>query len=168
MIEQELASIIKFVLEAAGSPNPYYWAVPAQFVRPAIFFPTPEIESGGETFRTYRMEYTWFLQFFGKDTATAHNMALAVYSAIKDARNLVPIIDTDGEPLETGIKCLRLGEPSLKPIDNGAVQLTIRFVSRRPYTVPDTQLMQHWIATIEDKTDGTVYAATNMVTEEED
>ena len=167
MIEQELASIIKFVLEAAGSPTPYYWAVPAQFVRPAIFFPTPEIESGGETFRTYRMEYTWFLQFFDKSTPEAHNIGLSAYSAIKDARNLVPLIDENGEYLTTGIKGIRLREPSLKPIDNGVAQLMIRFVSRRPYTVPDTQLMQHWIAAIEDKSDGTVYIATNEEAKEE-
>lgn len=158
MIEQELASIIKFVLEAAGSPNPYYWAVPANFVRPAIFFPTPEIDSGGETFRTYRLEYTWFLKVFHNTTGEAHKMALQVYEAIKKARNLVHLIDEDGKRLTKGI---RLGEPSLKPVDIGVVQLMIRFTSRRPYTVPDSQLMQVWFAAIEDKTDGTIYT-TNM------
>jgi len=158
MIEQELASIIKFILEAAGSPAPYYWEVPAKFTRPAIYFPTPEIDSGGETFRTYRLEYTWYLKFFHNSTMEAHNMALAVYEAIKKARNLVHLIDENGDTLRQGI---RLGEPKLKPIDEGVVQVMIRFVSRRPYTVPDVQLMQYWTAIVTDKGDGRVIYMTN-------
>ena len=163
MSEQELASIIYFVLTAAGNPNPYYWEVPAQFNRPAVFFPTPEIESGGETFRTYRLEYTWFLKFFHNSTPEAHTMALTVYEAIKKVRNLIPLIDDEGQKLSLGI---RLREPVLRPIDDGVVQLMIRFVSRRPYSIPDSELMQYWFAHIEDKYDGTVYV--DMVPEQEE
>ena len=155
MLEQELASIIKFVLSAAGNPNAYYWNVPDGFVFPAVFFPTPEITSRGETFRTYRLDYTWFLQFFDTTTQGAHVMALNAFEAIKRARNLIPLIDEDGEYLTEGIKGIRIGESELRRVDNGVVQLMICFASRRPYTVPDTTLMQRWIATIEDKTDGT-------------
>lgn len=165
MLEQELASIIKFVLSAAGDPNPYYWNVPDGFSFPAVFFPTPEIESMGDTFRTYRLDYTWYVQFFHTSTQAAHDMALSVYEAIKRARNLVPLIDEHGEYLTEGIKGIRIGEPALKPTDNGAVQLMIRFASRRPYYVPDKTLMTRWIAVIEDKTERT---ATVMDGGEED
>ena len=161
MLEQELASIIKFVLDAAGGPNPYYWDVPADFAYPAVFFPTPELDSGGETFRTYRLEYTWFLQFFHTSTNGAHEMALSAMEAIKKARNLIPLIDTNGEYLREGIKGIRVGEPSLKKIDRGVVQLTIRFVIRRPYTVPDTMRMRTWIAVITDKASGTEIIASS-------
>ena len=57
MIEQELASIIKFVLDATDDPAPYYHNIPEDFFVPAVYFPTPEITTGGETFLTYRMEY---------------------------------------------------------------------------------------------------------------
>lgn len=149
MIEQELASIVKFVLTAASNPAPYYWNVPESFDRPSVFFPNPEIETSGETFRTYRLDYTWFLQFFHNSTTEAHYMALTVLEAIKKARNLIPLIDENGEILTTGI---RIGEATLKPVDDGVVQLMIRFASRRPYTAPDTQLMQEWFAAIEEKT----------------
>ena len=161
MLEQELASIMKFVLTAANSPHPYYWDVPAEFQFPAVFFPTPEIESEGETFRTYRLDYTWFLQFFHTSTNGAHDMALAVYEAIKKARNLIPLIDENGGYLTEGIKGIRLGEPSLRRVDRGVVQLTLRFASRRPYTVPDKTLMQTWFAIIVDKSDGTEITTTN-------
>jgi hypothetical protein len=151
MIEQELASIIKFVLEAAGNPTPYYWSVPEGFSTPSVFFPTPEIESAGETFRTYRLEYVWYLQFFHKDTNEAHSMALRVYEAIKKARNLVHLVDETGQLMRDGV---RLGEPSLKNVDSGVAQLTIRFASRRPYYQPDSELMQQWTAIVTDKYDG--------------
>ena len=47
MLEQEMASIIKFVLDRAGGPSPYYWNVPRHFCVPAAYFPTPEIDTGG-------------------------------------------------------------------------------------------------------------------------
>ena len=162
MIEQELASIAKFILTAAGNPTPYYWNIMEDFSRPSIFFPSPEIDSEGETFRTYRLDYVWFLQFFHNSTTEAHYMALSAYEAIKKARNLVPLIDENGEKLTAGIKGIRLDEPRLKPIDDGVVQLTIRFASRRPYTVPDKTLMRVWFATITDKYDGTEINTTNQ------
>ena len=35
MLEQDMASIIKFVLENAENPAPYYWNVPENFMVPA-------------------------------------------------------------------------------------------------------------------------------------
>ena len=53
MLEQEMASIMKYVIDRAGKPAPYYWEVPAHFVVPSAYFPMPEIDTGGETFLTY-------------------------------------------------------------------------------------------------------------------
>ncbi|MCX4265958.1 MAG: hypothetical protein OSJ64_03975, partial [Firmicutes bacterium] len=60
MLEQELASIMKYLLDTADNPSPYYWQVPQNFVVPAIYFPIPEIVSGGETFLTYKLDYAWY------------------------------------------------------------------------------------------------------------
>lgn len=57
MLEQELASIMKYTLDAAGTPTPYYYRVPQHFMVPAVYFPLPEIVSGGETFLTYNLDY---------------------------------------------------------------------------------------------------------------
>ena len=66
MLEQEMASIIKFVLDNAQGPSPYYWNVPQHFCVPAAYFPTPEIDTGGETFLTYYMDYIWYIKLFHK------------------------------------------------------------------------------------------------------
>ena len=152
LLEQEIASIMKFALTQAGNPSPYYYNVPEKFVFPAMFFPQPEIRTRGETFHTYAMEYAWYINVLCETTEEAHAKAWDVLTALKQARNCVPLIDTDGEP--TGEK-LRLDDPSVRPVDTGVVQLTIAWKSRRPYAVPDTSLMQHWTALVTDLTDGT-------------
>lgn len=130
MIEQELASIIKFVLDATDNPAPYYHNIPEDFIVPAAYFPTPEITTGGETFRTYRMEYDWYIHFIHSTTEDAHAMALRAITAIKESRNLIPLIDMNGNRLQDGI---RISDPALRTVDRGVVRLAIRFVSRRPY-----------------------------------
>lgn len=139
MLEQEIASVIKFTLDRAENPHPYYYKVPQSFAVPAAYFPTPEIDTRGETFATYAMSYTWFIKFFHKNTQASYAMALLVLTALKGNRNLVPIIDTAGKP--TG-KNIRIKDPSLSTIEDGAVQLKITWDSRRPYDSVEATKMQ--------------------------
>ena len=134
-LEQEVASIMAFAHSSAGKPAPYYYDVPEQFRTPAIFFPEPEISTRGETFFTYASEYAWYINIFGATSAEAHAIGLRVLTALKRAKNLVPIIAEDGK--ETGEK-LRLKDPQLRNIEAGVVQLSIEWTSRRPYdaTIP--------------------------------
>lgn len=130
-VEQEIASIMKFMLDHAGNPAPYYWEVPAHFVVPSIYFPMPEIETGGETFLTYGMDYTWYIKIFHRTKEKAYSLGLAVITAIQAARNLVPLIAEDGSEIEG--KWIRLNDPKLTILDGGAAQLTLNWRSRRPY-----------------------------------
>lgn len=131
MIEQEMASIIKFVLDEAGGPAPYYWNVPRHFELPAAYFPTPEIETGGETFLTYNMDYAWYIKLFHKTGQGAYSIGNAVVNALRARRNLVPLIEQDGS--EIAGSWVRVDDPKLKVLDDGAAQLTICWRSRRPY-----------------------------------
>ena len=98
MLEQEIASIIKFTLDRAGNPSPYYWNVQENFCVPATYFPTPEIMTGGETLRTYSMDYAWYIMFFHHTAQEAYALGLSVLTAIKGSRNLIPLITKTGEP----------------------------------------------------------------------
>jgi hypothetical protein len=129
-LEQEVASIIATAQRVAGDIGYYYWNLPEGFRYPAMFFPIPEITTGGDTFRSYASEYSWYIKFFSETTEQAHRIALAVLTALKEARNYVPLIDEEGQP--TGEK-LRLKDPSLKKIDDGIVELAIEWTSRRAY-----------------------------------
>lgn len=139
MLEQELASIIKFTLDRAGNPSPYYWNVQENFCVPAAYFPTPEIMTGGETLRTYSMDYAWYIMFFHHTAQEAYALGLSVLTAIKGSRNLIPFITETGEP--AGGK-LRIDDPSLKILDDGAAQLTLNWRSRRPYDMTEATKMQ--------------------------
>lgn len=139
--EQELASIIAFALEKAGNPSPYYYNVPEEFVYPAMYFPRPEISTRGETLSAYALEYVWYINVFCKTTDEAYQLALAVLTALKDARNLIPLIDKNGTAIR---EKLRLHDPSIKPVDSGVAQITLAWTSRRPYDCDDVTKMQHW------------------------
>lgn len=143
MLEQEMASIIRFVLDKAGSPAPYYWNVPESFSVPAAFFPTPELQSGGETFLTYYVDYVWYIKLFHSTSQGAYALGFAVLSQLKAVENLIPLIAEDGSIVEKS--WVRVNDPQLKVLDDGAAQLTISWRSRKPYSStiePHTQSQQ--------------------------
>ena len=131
VLEQELASIFGFVLTAAGNPTPYYRNLPQDFQVPAAYFPIPEIYTSGDTFNDYGAEYDWYIKFIHAETQEAYEMALNALTAIKQARNLIPLKAQDGKLTGKGV---RIKDPELRTLDDGVVQLKIRFISRRPYS----------------------------------
>lgn len=140
MIEQEMASIIKFILDNANNPSPYYYNVPQNFVVPAVYFPVPEIVTGGETFLTYNMDYSWYIVFFHKTTQGAYVLAHQTLSAIRAAKNLIPIIKSDGNIDDNN--WVRVNDPTIKEVDSGAVQLAVSWRSRRPYNSASEDITQ--------------------------
>jgi len=143
MLEQEIASIIKYTLEKAGNPSPYYDEVPEGFLVPAVYFPVPEISSRGDTFASYAFSYTWFIKFFHIDTPTAHAIGVGVLTALQRDRNLIPLIGDDGEKIG---KNFRIKDPSYKKVDSasGVVQLQLSWDSVRPYDDTKSQKMMDY------------------------
>lgn len=144
-MEQEIASIILFMLNSAGNPTPYYNEVKEGFAVPSMFFPTPTIDTEGETFATYKMHYILNVICFHKTTQDAYILAQKTLTAIKAARNLVPLIREDGKP--TG-ELLRLDDPEIKEVDSGAYQISVSWDSRRPYKVIDYPRVQEYFTNI--------------------
>lgn len=144
LLEQELASIMAFALKHADNPAPYYYDVPESFRYPAMYFPKPEITTAGETFRTYAMRYAWYINIFCATTEDAYKLAWQVLTALKQRRNLVPLINEDGTEIAGTGNGLRLDDPVLKPVDAGVMQLTLTWTSRRPYNREDEQTVAEW------------------------
>ena len=151
LIEQEIASIMHFLLDAAGNPNPYYYSVPEQFKTPAVHFPSPEITTGGETFRTYRMEFAWFITFHDETTEAAYALAHKALTAIMRSRMLLPLIAEDGTK-DKGY--VRIVTASAKPVDVGVCQLYITFVSRRPYDAEAAASAENFVLNLFSKSSG--------------
>ncbi len=70
-MKKEVASIIKFILDSAGNPIPYYHNMPENFVVPSVYFPSPEITFEPDTFSTYGADYNIFVNFFHSSTELA-------------------------------------------------------------------------------------------------
>lgn len=135
VVDQETASIARFILAAAPELTPYYRKMPQDFVVPSVYFPRPVAVSRGETLLTYALEIDWYITFFASEDAYAQEYASIALNAICAARRLIPLVDKAGEKIEEGI---RLDDPELTQADDGAFQLHLRWVSRRPYTQAET------------------------------
>lgn len=79
------------------------------------------------------------VRHFFASAQEAYALGLSVLTAIKGSRNLIPLITETGEP--AGGK-LRIDDPSLKILDDGAAQLTLNWRSRRPYDMTEATKMQ--------------------------
>ena len=71
MLEKEIASIIRFILESCGNPVPYYHNMPESFIVPSVYFPVPEVSQNPDTMSAYGAEYTMFVNFFHSSTELA-------------------------------------------------------------------------------------------------
>ena len=131
-LEQEIASVIKFILDVSGNPAPYYWEMEQDFIVPAIYFPPPLIESDGHTFDKYSLSFSWYIKFFHSDTTSAHFMCQKALAAIQGRRCYIPLIDEKGNLTK---HAFRLKDPKMRGVDDGAVQLTLMWDSPRAYFV---------------------------------
>jgi len=129
MLDQEIASAMKFIIEKSGNPAPYYYEVPQDFLVPAVYFPSPEVDTTGDTLATYALEFMWFVKFFHEDTGLAYDMGFSVLNALQSRKNVIPLIDQNGELTGRGF---RMRDPRLKPLDH-ASQLTLLWTSPREY-----------------------------------
>lgn len=149
-MEQEVASIAKYMIENSGGAYPYYWKIPEGFMVPSIYFPEPEVASYGDTFTSFRYEYSWYVKVFSNNDQQAHNIALKIIDAIVSNRNLIPLVDETGEPLPYGV---RIKNPEMKNIEDSpsAVQLYIRWQSSRPYCSENAKRAMDLIMSISAK-----------------
>lgn len=141
MLEKETASVMKFVIDATGGATLYYHNMPEDFIVPSVYFPCPDVISGGDTFSTYSAEYTMFINFFHSSTELAYELALPVLHKINAVRRLIPMIDENGKT--TG-KYVRIKNAELKKVDECAYQMQIDWICRRPYNCEEAQLVQNF------------------------
>lgn len=159
-LEQEIASIIRFILDATDGLTPYYQQVPDSFIVPAVYFPQPVFTARGETFLTYALEYDWFVKFFASTNGEAQAHAAAALNAVCAARLLVPLIDEQGQAVGRGV---RLKDPELSKADDNAYQIRLRWDSHRPYKALEYQKMVHYDLSI--YTDDAYRAAVKKIRE---
>jgi len=141
LIERELASIIKYVLDKSEHTVPYYHEIPNGFCVPSVYFPVPEVETGNDTLSTYKLTYIWFIKFFHRNTKEAYQIASKVLKELKSGRNQIPVVNENGVVTS---KFFYIKNPDIKTLDSGTVQLTVEWDSREIYTMEAVLKMQRY------------------------
>lgn len=136
MIEREVASIIRFILDNAGEITPYYNSVPANFLVPAVFFPPPEASDGADTLYSYSATYLWPITFHASTSEEAYATALLVLHELKRKRSRVPYLHDDGKKDERGMK---ISSAEVKLVDECVAQLLLTFKARKGLMTNDSQ-----------------------------
>ena len=145
MLEQDLASIMRFLTETSGNPAPYYNNVPEQFRVPAIYFPRPDIRQWRRHAEHLRTGFSLSSNFFHRTKEDAYELGYTALNALLERRNRIPLIDESGKP--TG-KYIRIRDPTLRAVDESAVQLQIDWTARKPFAdAPETMMQTYEIET---------------------
>ena len=119
--------------------------LPEQFRIPAVYFPRPEIGSSGDTLNTYALDFSLFVKFFHRTKEDAYELGYTALNALLERRNRIPLIDESGKP--TG-KYIRIRDPTLRAVDESAVQLQIDWTARKPFAdAPETMMQTYEIET---------------------
>ena len=152
-LDQEVACVARFILGALEDVTPYYWEMKQDFNVPAVFFPTPEIDTAGDALDSYRMEFIWNVKLFHKTDGEAQNLAQTVLTAIQRAHRFIPLYNKDGSAIGRGFRVL---DPSIRRVDRGAWQLSVRWRSARQYTADEAAKVMRFFM---EGLGGTLYGA---------
>ncbi len=130
MLEDEVASIAKKMYDITGIQDIYFDEVREGFKRPSLYFPAPEQEPAADTLSSFAYDNAMYVKVFGDTTKAAMEIAQQVIHEVSRRRNLIPVVDDDGEP--TG-KRFRLSSISSKAIEVGTAQVYVRWKSVYDY-----------------------------------
>lgn len=98
-LEQEIASVIRFILDSVPGITPYYWDIPEGFVVPSVFFPQPELTPLGDTFASYTQRAT---RIVTDDISRSDaRKIIQKVAALEDVRDIQKVCGTAVHALDT-------------------------------------------------------------------
>lgn len=147
-MEQELGSIMKYCYDRHPC-QVYIKELPQGFKIPSLFFPPPFNFDSPDTTTSYKVSYSLPIKVFGLDSHDASQRANGIADEIRNKRNLIPMVDPDGNP--TG-QYIRLNKCEVKSIDKGVFQILLTWDSRYRYEKETYQKMGRLF--INEKTKG--------------
>ncbi len=139
MIQDEIGSIMRFCY----NKNPvkiYSERIPQDMILPNMYFPSPIILSSADTVSTYRNTYQLFVKVFAAKTQQAHQAAHNIAEELRRIRGIIPLIKLDGE-LTGEYMQINLNIQT-KPLDEGVVQLTLKWDSRYLFIREEYPMME--------------------------
>lgn len=135
MLADEVASIAKKMYDITNIQDILFDEVQEGFKRPSLYFPPVEQETTDDTLSTFAYDNSMYVKVFGDTTKAAMEIAEQITHAVNCGRNLIPVVNVDGEP--TGQK-FRLRNISYRAIEIGTAQLYVRWKSVYAYAPGET------------------------------
>lgn len=157
MLEQELASIARFVYDNTNIQSVHYGEMPKNFKTPSLYFPVPEVMTRGDTMSSYAIMYSWFIKIYDISSNDAYSKTFNVLNQLKQNRNMVSIINPDGTAQD---KKFRIRDPRMSKLETGVIQLQIDWDSIRTYIKPQSEKAKNFF--IEDWREPDIYLTTNV------
>lgn len=96
--------------------------VPKNFEVPSLYFPIPTIITGNDTNMTYEKTFSMSVKLFHLDPVIANEKAEMIADEISAKKNVVPIVEEDGEL--TG-DFIRLTQLETRPGEEGFTVIVI-------------------------------------------
>lgn len=141
-MEQELSSIITYIMKLAGNGvKKYLRNFTADFKKPSIYFPAPEMRIKLSSFGNFEVQYMWLVKIFDTTPEGAYSRASQIVLEIAKNDFFIPLTNTDGQPSGRYFPLL---PPSAKLIDNGVCTLEINWNSIRTYNQKEVEKMQRY------------------------
>lgn len=137
-MNSETGSIMAFLYSRWPVPI-YERELPDQFQVPSLYVPSPSVFEETDTVSTFKKTYSLNVKLFHHDSVQALDEADRLADAIREARNMVPLLSEPGE--KTG-DMVRISRIETRVGDRGEAVMVIRWSSRYYYHKSEQPVLQ--------------------------
>ncbi|MGQ9007018.1 phage tail terminator family protein [Bacillus stercoris] len=137
-MNSETGSIMAFLYSQWSVPV-YERELPDHFQVPSLYVPSPSVFEETDTVSTFKKTYSLNVKLFHLDSVQALDEADRLADAIREARNMVPLLSESGE--KTG-DMVRISRIETRVGDRGEAVMVIRWSSRYYYHKTEQPVLQ--------------------------
>jgi hypothetical protein len=109
----------------------YEKEVPKDFKVPSLYFPAPITFDENDTNMTFIKVYSLSVKLFHEDSTIANEKAELIADAIRSNRNIIPLVDPEGEPTGDYIRMTRI---ETRIGDSGVATIVLQWESSYHYS----------------------------------
>ncbi|AFI27919.1 MULTISPECIES: phage tail terminator family protein [unclassified Bacillus (in: firmicutes)] len=137
-MNSETGSIMAFLYSQWSVPI-YERELPDHFQVPSLYVPSPSVFEETDTVSTFKKTYSLNVKLFHHDSVQALDEADRLADAIREARNMVPLLSESGEKTGDMVRVTRI---ETRVGDRGEAVMVIKWSSRYYYHKTEQPVLQ--------------------------
>ncbi|MBY4603535.1 phage portal protein [Bacillus sp. SPARC3] len=137
-MNSETGSIMAFLYSQWSVPI-YERELPDHFQVPSLYVSSPTVFEETDTVSTFKKTYSLNVKLFHHDSVQALDEADRLADAIREARNMVPLLSESGEKTGDMVRITRI---ETRVGDRGEAVMVIRWSSRYYYHKTEQPILQ--------------------------